>query len=165
MNLRFYRILMIVLAFVSSVFWFINEDFSYELPLFWLSIGVVLLVMFIYLRTDKDENEKLDDAKKSMLWNIVTIGLIVTLLNVDHVLITNPGYLLAFRISYIFFFLMDFIISIFNRKQSGFIGKIFEPLVSRYHEFPEHLQKFIVIGLLVGMIIILSAFSAVMLYF
>ena len=166
MNRKFFNILVIFLVVINTLSWVVHENLGYELLIFLLSIVFLVIITIIFVSKNKKNNSEndIDDIRRSFLWNVVTIMIMITLLNVDSLIITNPGYLLAFRISYILFFVMDFVISIFKRKQSGLIEKIFEPVVNRYYEFSEERQKFIVIGVLIGTIVILSFISSMMLY-
>ena len=166
MNRKFFNILVILLVVINTLSWVVHENLGYELLIFLLSIVFLVIITIIFVSKNKKNNSEndIDDTRRSFLWNVVTIMIMITLLNVDSLVITNPGYLLAFRISYILFFVMDFVISIFKRKQSGLIEKIFEPVVNRYYEFSEERQKFIVIGVLIGTIVILSFISSMMLY-
>lgn len=166
MNRKFFNILVILLIFINTLSWVMHEDLGYELLILLLSTVLLIIVTIIFVSKSKknnDENE-IDDSRRSFLWNVATIMIMITLLNVDSLVITNPGYLLAFRTAYILFFAMDFIISFLKRKQSGLLEKIFEPVVNRYYKFSEKRQRFIVIGVLIGTIVILSFISSMMLY-
>lgn len=106
----------------------------------------------------------MNTEKKALLVNLLSIITIIILLNIDHLIFSKTEYLLAFRASYILFFLLQFVISIFRGKQISSISKIFEPIVKRFTEFPKNYQYFIAISILIGLTIFFCTFVFIIIY-
>jgi len=103
-------------------------------------------------------------SNKSLILNVISLIVLILLLNVDSLVITNINYLIIFRALYFLIFVVLFISSILKGKQTSKINKIFEPIISKYNEFPKNYQVFISVSISIGLLIFFGVAVGILIY-